>query len=144
MHLKTITLGEFLLADRSRTERIMPVVLIVDDDRAFRTVLRTFFEQGGGFDGCVEAANGLEALEKTKEQLPNLAVVAFSMPGMNGLRLARELKTLEPSLPVFLLAADYDVQLENDALSCGITAVFSKLDDLAPLVANARAVCGIE
>jgi CheY-like chemotaxis protein len=144
MHLKTITLGEFLLADRSRTERIMPVVLIVDDDRAFRTALRTFFEQGGGFDACVEAANGLEALEKTKQQLPNLAVVAFSMPGMNGLRLARELKTLEPSLPVFLLTADYDVQLENDALSCGIAAVFSKLDDLAPLVANARAVCGIE
>jgi CheY-like chemotaxis protein len=123
---------------------MMPVVLIVDDDRAFRTALRTLFEQGGGFDAFVEAANGREALEKTKQQLPNLAVVDFFMPGMNGLRLARELKTLEPSLPIFLLTADYDVQLENDALSIGITAVFSKLDDLAPLVANARAVCGIE
>jgi CheY-like chemotaxis protein len=144
MHSKTITLGEFLHANRSRTERIMPVVLIVDEDRAFRTALRTLFERGTGFDACVEAANGLEALEKTRQQLPNLAVVAFSMPGMNGLRLARELKTLEPSLPVFLLTANYDLQIENDALSCGITAVFSKLDDLAPLVANARAVCGIE
>jgi len=122
----------------------MPVVLIVDDDRAFRTALRTLFEQASGFDAFVEAANGLEALEKTKQQLPNLAVVDFFMPGMNGLRLARELKTLEPSLPIFLLTADYDVQLENDALSSGVTAVFSKLDDLAPLVANARAVCGIE
>jgi hypothetical protein len=47
-------------------------------------------------------------------------------------------------LPIFLLTADYDVQIENDALSCGIAAVFSKLDDLSALVANARAVCGIE
>ena len=122
----------------------MLTLLIVDDDDAFRKQLRTLFEHSGGFDAFVEAANGLEALEKTKQQLPNLAVVDFSMPGMNGLRLARELKTLQPSLPIFLLTADYDVRIETDALACGITAVFSKLDDLAPLVANARVVCGIE
>jgi CheY-like chemotaxis protein len=122
----------------------MPTVLIVDDDRAFRTLLRTLFEQGSGFEACVEAADALEALGKTKQQLPNLAVVDFSMPGMNGLQLARELKALEPALPIFMLTADYDVDIEKEALSCGITAVFSKLDDLATLVANARAVCGVE
>ena len=35
-------------------------------------------------------------------------------------------------------------ELEKEALGCGITAVFSKLDDLTTLVSNARAVCGIE
>jgi DNA-binding NarL/FixJ family response regulator len=66
------------------------------------------------------------------------------MPEMNGLQLARELKTIAPELPIFMLTAGNDTAIEKQALSCGIIAVFSKLDDLATLVANARAVCGIE
>jgi DNA-binding NarL/FixJ family response regulator len=122
----------------------MLAVLIVDDDRAFRTVLRTLFEESSGFDYCVEAANAFEALDKSKLLTPNLAIVDLSMPEMNGLQLARQLKTQEPALPIFMLTADYDVNIERKALAFGITAVFSKLDDLTTLIANARAVCGLE
>ena len=122
----------------------MLAVLIVDDDRAFRTVLRTLFEEDSGFDHCVEAANVSEALHKTEQISPNLAIVDFSMPEMKGLQLARELKARDPALPIFLLTADYDVDIEKEALAVGITSVFSKLDDLKPLIANARAVCGLE
>ena len=122
----------------------MLAVLIVDDDHAFRTVLRTLFEECSGFDNCVEAANASEALDKSKRLTPNLAIVDFSMPEMNGLQLARQLKAREPALPIFMLTADYDVNIEREALSFGITAVFSKLDDLTTLIANARAVCGLE
>jgi len=122
----------------------MLAVLIVDDDRAFRTVLRTLFEECSGFDNCVEAANALEALDKSKQLAPNLAVVDFSMPEMNGLQLARQLKAREPALPIFMLTANYDVNIEKEALAFGITAVFSKLDDLTTIIANARAVCGLE
>jgi DNA-binding NarL/FixJ family response regulator len=141
---KTISLGELLLADCSKTERIMLAVLIVDDDHAFRTVLRTLFEEGSGFDHCVEAANASEALDKTKQIAPNLAIVNFSIPEMNGLQLARQLKAREPALPIFMVTADYDVNIEREALALGIAAVFSKLDDLTTLIANARAVCGLE
>ena len=122
----------------------MLAVLIVDDDHAFRTALRTLFEEGSGFDNCMEAANASEALDKTKQLSPNLAVVDFSMPEVNGLQLTRELKAREPALPIFMLTADYDVNIEKEALALGITAVFSKLDDLATLIANARVVCGLE
>ena len=81
----------------------MLAVLIVDDDHAFRTVLRTLFEECSGFDNCVEAANASEALDKSKRLTPNLAVVDFSMPEMNGLQLARQLKAREPALPIFML-----------------------------------------
>jgi CheY-like chemotaxis protein len=122
----------------------MPAVLFVDDDHAFRKLLRTVFEQGSGFDACVEAANGPEALDKAKQTPLNLAVVDFSMPEMNGVQLARELKAREPALPIFMLTACYDADIEKEALASGITAVFSKLDDLATLIANARVVCGLE
>jgi two-component system chemotaxis response regulator CheY len=131
---------------RKRLERkgSSSTVLIVGDDKAFRKVLYTLFDSGSGFDACVEAQNGVEAIAKTKKALPKLAIMDFSVPEMNGLQLAQELKAIAPELPIFLLTADYHADIEKEALSCGITAVFSKLDDLATLVANARAVCGIE
>jgi DNA-binding NarL/FixJ family response regulator len=122
----------------------MPTVLIVDDDNAFRKKLRTLFELGSGFDAFVEAQKGVEAQKKTKRLLPSLVILNFSLPDMSGFELALELKAITPELPVFMLTTDYSVTVEKKALSYGITAVFSKLDDLATLVANARAVCGIE
>ena len=122
----------------------MLVVLIVDDDLAFRSVLRTLFEKGSGFDNCVEAANASEALDKTKQLSPSLAVVDFSILKMNGSQLVRQLKARDHTLPIFILTADYNVDIEKEALAFGITAVFSKLDDSTTLIANARVVCGLE
>src|ERR1700731_1176545 len=104
------------------TERVMPTVLIADDDDAFRKVLHMIFDQGSGFDACVEAKNGAEAIAKTKQLLPNLAVLDFFLPDMTGLQLARELKAIAPQLPIFMLTAESDVDIEKEALSCGITA----------------------
>jgi len=122
----------------------MPTVLFVDDDGAFRKQLRTLFDHGSGFEACVEARKGVEALRKTKRLLPSLVVLNFSLPDMSGLELAQKLKAITPELPIFMLATDYSVKAEKKALSCGITVVFSKLDDLTTLVANARAGCGLE
>jgi DNA-binding NarL/FixJ family response regulator len=140
---ESFALGEFFVKGFLERRR-MPTVLIIDDDKAFRTVLRTIFDHGSGFDAFVEAGNGVEAIAEIEQRLPTLAVLGLSMPDMNGLQLARKLKAIAPQLPLFMLTADYDAGIEKEALSCGITAVFSKLGDLATLVANARAVCGIE
>jgi CheY-like chemotaxis protein len=131
------------LAERPRTATTF-TVLIVNDDDNFRKVLRALFDGGSGFNTCVEATNGAEAIAKTKRLLPSLAILDFSMPEMSRLQLAQNLKAILPELPIFMLTTGYDSKIEKEALSRGITAVFSKLDDLAALVANARAVCGIE
>ncbi len=119
-------------------------VLVVDDDDAFRKLLRTLFGNRSGFDVWVEARNGVEAIKKAKSLSLSLAILDFSMPEMDGLQLAQKLKELAPDLPIFMLTADYDMDFEKRALASGITAVFSKLDNLATLVANARVVCGID
>jgi DNA-binding NarL/FixJ family response regulator len=122
----------------------MPTVLFIDEDEVFREQLRALFDYGSGFDVFVEALNGVEALKKTKRLLPSLVVLGFSLPDMSGLELAEKLNTIMPELPIFVLTTGYSLKVEKIALSYGVTAVFSKLDDLATLVANARAVCGIE
>jgi two-component system, NarL family, response regulator EvgA len=122
----------------------MPTVLVIGDDNTFRRHLGTLFDHGSGFDACVEAENGVDALDKTMQLLPKLVVLDSSLPDINGLQLAQKLRAITPGLPILMLTTDYSVSSEKKALSFGITAVFSKLDDLATLVANARAVCGIE
>jgi DNA-binding NarL/FixJ family response regulator len=122
----------------------MPTVLIVEEDIVFRKQLLEVFDHGNGFDAFVEAGNGVEALDKAKCLSPNLAILDLSLPDVGAIQLAQDLMEIKPGLRIFMLTADYSMKTEKNALSCGITAVFSKLDDLATLVANARAVCGID
>jgi two-component system response regulator EvgA len=121
----------------------MSTVLIVDHDKSMRDNLQSLFENASGFDALAEAGDSVEALDMTTRLLPNLVVLDFALPRINGIELARKLKLIMPQLPIFMLTEDYTASSEKEALSCGITAVFSKLDDLTPVVANARAVCGI-
>jgi len=115
--------------------------LIVDQDDSFRTTLRALLKQDASFDVFVEAGSASEAIVRARQFVPSLAILDSSLPGMNGLQLAQELRKILHHLPIFLLTADYDLRVEKEALSCGIDAVFSKIDDLEALVANAAAVC---
>jgi len=135
---------ELLPRESSRTGSSMPTVLIVEEDIVFRKQLLEVFDHGNGFDAFAEAGSGVEALDKTKCLSPNLAILDLSLPDVGGIELAQELMEVMPGLRIFMLTADYSMKTEKSALSCGITAVFSKLDDLATVVANARAVCGID
>ena len=60
----------------------MRTVLVVGDDNTSRKQLLTLFENGSGFDACVEAQNGVEALDKAKSLAPNLVVLDFLLPDM--------------------------------------------------------------
>jgi DNA-binding NarL/FixJ family response regulator len=139
-----MSLAAFLLAEFSRAERNMSVVLIVDDDSAFRAEIPALFESGSGFEACLAAENGVEPIAKAKQVPPNLAVLDFSMPEMNGLQLAQELRAIAPKLPIFLLSANGDADTKKQALASGAAAVFLKREDLTTLVDDARAVCSLE
>lgn len=116
-------------------------VLIVDQDDSFRKTLRALLEKDASFDIFVEAASASEAIVRARHFVPILGILDSSLPGMNGLQLAQELRKILHRLPIFLLTTDYDLRVEKDALSCGIDAVFCKTGDLEALVANAAAVC---
>ena len=74
-------------------------VLIVDDNAYIRQALCELFEGEADFEPCGEAENGKEAIAKALELHPDLIVLDLSMPVMNGLDAARELKRLMPTVP---------------------------------------------
>ena len=123
----------------------MPIpVLIVDDHEAIRRGLRSAFHRYPEFVICGEAVDGADALQKAQELSPHLIILDLSMPEMNGLEAAAALKYMMPAVPIFLLTAHYSRELELAAFGSGISAVFSKHDDLDSLVARARAALHLQ
>ena len=120
----------------------MSTVLIVDDHAAVRVAVRELFESCLESIICGEAENGAEAILKTRELKPDLVVLDLSMPVMDGFETAKALRQLFPAIPVVMLTAHYMETTKQAAQQAGIRAVFSKLEDLSPLIAHARAVFG--
>jgi DNA-binding NarL/FixJ family response regulator len=101
-------------------------ILIVDDNPVIRKTLRQTLEQQEGWGVSDEAADGREAIEKAQRLKPDLVVLDLSMPVMNGLEAARELRRLFPSLPLVMFTTFNTPKLSDEALSAGVRAVVSK------------------
>ncbi len=112
-------------------------VLIVDDNRYIRQALCEQFKRESDFEVCGEAENGKEAISRARELHPDL-IVLISMPVMNGLEAARELKRLMPTVPLIMYSAFGDTFMEQQARLIGISELVSKSQPAAILVSKAR------
>lgn len=68
----------------------MPKVLIADDEPNMRTLIRVTLETGR-FE-IVEARDGVEALALARREIPDLAFIDWTMPGLTGLEVCEELR----------------------------------------------------
>ena len=115
-------------------------ILIVDDNAHIRQAICEQFQRESDFEVCGEAANGKEAIAKALELHPDLIVLDLSMPVMNGLDAARELKRLMPTVPLVMYSAFGDRLVEQQARLVGISELVSKSQPAAILVSNARSL----
>jgi two-component system, chemotaxis family, chemotaxis protein CheY len=116
------------------------MVLIVDDNAFVRQALCEIFEREGDFEVCGEADNGRDAIEAVTRLQPDLVVLDFSMPVMNGLDAARILKDRLPTLPVIMYSAVADKTVAQLARSLGITELVSKSEPVSVLIERVRDV----
>jgi two-component system response regulator AlgR len=77
-------------------------VLVADDDGLVRKLLSNLFKDEAGYELCAAAKNGEEAIALAKLHQPDLIILDFSMPVMNGVEAARELKKIMPNVPIIL------------------------------------------
>ena len=90
-----------------------------DDSPDVRRNLRAILEEHSGWNVCGEAENGMEAIEKAKELQPDTVILDLSMPVMNGLDAAREIRKLLPSAQLFLFSAFHTENLRGDCAQRG-------------------------
>lgn len=103
-------------------------ILIVDDSRAIRDLIRSSIEEHTKWVVCGEAENGKIAVALVETLRPHLVILDLSMPVMNGLDAAREISRIAPSMPMIMFTMHAVGTLQKDAQQVGIKHVFSKED----------------
>lgn len=101
-------------------------ILIVDDSSQVRHALRTCLELQPGWEVCGEAENGVQGVKLAREETPDIALLDYAMPGMNGLDAAREIAAVSPRTGVLLFTMYASDQLSSLAQQVGVRAVISK------------------
>jgi len=103
-------------------------ILVADDSPAIRRCLRGLLDHHDDWRVCDEASNGKEAVEHFKRDKPDLIVLDFQMPEMNGLEAARHIVGLSPKTPILMVTIHLSKQLSDEARKVGIQGACSKGD----------------
>src|SRR3979490_3532937 len=91
-------------------------ILVVDDNPAVRHYLRAILEQQSAWQVCDEARTGGEALQRVqKTPPPDLILMDFQMPDLNGLDVAQQISQLFPKIPILLVTIHLSAQLAEAA-----------------------------
>ena len=116
-------------------------ILIVDDNPTVRNMLRQYLEDDGKITVCGEAENGEIAVDKVKQLNPDVVILDWQMPVMNGLDAARHIAQIAPSTTMALLTMHSGDGVQKEAAAVGIHRVFSKSETLAHLATWLTTVC---
>ena len=103
-------------------------ILVADDNPAIRRCLRGLLDHHADWLVCDEASNGKEAVERFQQAKPDLIVLDFQMPEMNGLDAARHIVNLSPKTPILMVTIHLSKQLSEEARKVGIRGACAKTD----------------
>jgi two-component system, NarL family, invasion response regulator UvrY len=103
-------------------------ILIVDDNPAVRHYLRFILEQQSTWRVYGEARTGEEALQRVQNSLPDVILLDFQMPDLNGLEVAREIHRSWPKIPILMVTVHMSNQLAAAARDAGIRGACAKSD----------------
>lgn len=120
--------------------RIASRVLIVDDHRLFRRVVREVLEEYPQLTVVGEAISGSHAVVLAQELAPDIVVLDMQLPDTNGIAVTRQLLQVLPNVRVVILTMSHSDKLIIQAVQAGVFGFLSK--DIQP-EALARAVIGV-
>jgi DNA-binding NarL/FixJ family response regulator len=103
-------------------------ILIVDDSKLVRIVLKSLLEQHVDWRVCAEADNGEAAIAKAAETKPDIIILDFEMPVRNGLGAAREIGRMFPQVPMLMFTVHTIPPIIREAERVGIRHIVDKND----------------
>jgi DNA-binding NarL/FixJ family response regulator len=103
-------------------------IFLVDDSAMIRAHLRSILERRSEWVVVGEAEDGRSAVETFSEHAPNVTLMDFVMPQMDGLEASRQLSKQHPDAPILLVTIDPSRQLEQEARKAGIRGLVAKAD----------------
>lgn len=98
--------------------------------------------QFGSWSVCGEAVNGRQAVLMAADLSPDLVLLDFAMPMLNGLEAAEEILKMTPKVPIALYTLHQSTQLQSKANKAGPIKVIAKSDGLLALVTGLKELLG--
>ncbi|HUD29016.1 MAG TPA: response regulator transcription factor [Novosphingobium sp.] len=115
-------------------------ILIADDHQAMRQGVRSLLESHPAYQVIAEAGDGREALDLAREGKPDIAILDYSLPLMNGLELTRSIKHDLPRTEVLIYTMHDRESILIDVLRAGARGYVLKSDSGAHLIAAVGAL----
>ena len=118
------------MSENSTTLQIM----IVDDDPVFRRGVRQLVDHLDNVSLSTEAKNGQEALEKAIEYAPDVVLLDYQMPKLDGATAARRILAVRPKTKLIGISAHLDKRSAAAMHDAGVIALFAKSDGPSKLL----------
>jgi DNA-binding NarL/FixJ family response regulator len=115
-------------------------ILIADDHEFVRYGIRGILRLQRGWRVAGEATNGREAVEKAKTLKPDIAIIDFSMPELDGLQATRQIREAAPKTEIVMLTMHESDQMVRRVLTAGARGYVLKSDLARNLVKAVRDV----
>lgn len=115
-------------------------VMVVDDTQHVRGMLRSMLELDG-FDVVAEADGGPSAIEQIDLCDPDVVVVDYKMPELDGIETTRRIRAMRPDQVVIMYTAFLDEALEAKANDAGVAVCLGKVSGLGSLELEIRRHC---
>lgn len=101
-----------------------PIILIVDDEEGIRQSLSDILEDEGY---CIlTAKSGEEAVKIARESQPDLVLLDIWLPGIDGIQVLQEIKSIKPDIPTIMISGHANIELAVKATKLGAYDFFEK------------------
>ena len=114
-------------------------ILLVDDHSLFRQFVVELLGKRPELQVVGEASDGLEALQRAVELRPDLILLDIGLPSLNGLKVARQMRSLVPESKIIFLTQESSADVVEEALSLGARGYVVKARAQADLFAAVEA-----
>jgi DNA-binding NarL/FixJ family response regulator len=108
-------------------------ILLADDHEIVRKGIKNILEDHEGWQVCAEADNGRQAINLALQHKPDVVVLDYSMPELNGVEATRQIRSALPTTEILLFTMHDSEDVLQKSLSAGARGYLVKSDDAAQI-----------
>jgi len=103
-------------------------ILLVDDFQPFRLYISSLLQKRNDIQIVGEAADGIEAVERSRRLRPDLILLDVGLPKLNGIDSARQIRTASPESKIIFSSQETSIEIIEEALGTGAKGYIVKSD----------------